>query len=100
MPQQAFDTHYKSVTAFMHDKFQDKASLVAASLAVALHVPSLNFLSLTLSKQQAVTLNTCSLNTCSKEHAQMQNCRLQLTSHIKKIVVGVQHRAIDRVDGG
>ena len=58
MPQQAFDTHYKSVTAFIHDNFQDSAplfaaslALFAASLAVALHLPSFSFLSLTLSNQ-------------------------------------------------
>ena len=51
MPQQAFDTHYKSVTAFIHDNFQDSAPLFAASLAVALHLPSFSFLSLTLSNQ-------------------------------------------------
>ena len=95
MPQQAFDTHYRSVTAFIHDNFQGSASLFAASFAVAVHLPSFNYLSLTLSNQLAVTLKRC-----SKEHAQMQHRRLQLTSHIKQIVVGVQHRAIDRVDGG
>ncbi len=78
MPQQAYDTHNKSVTAFIHDNFQDSASLFAASLAVALHLPSFGLLALTLGNQQAVTLKRC-----SKGHAQMQLHRLQLTSHIK-----------------
>lgn len=91
MPQQAYDTHNKSVTAFIHDNFQEErpcSLLLLPLLSIYLLSAFLHSLSATnrllLSRGAAKDMHRCSFTDCSSPP----------TSNT------VQHWAIDRVDGG